>query len=243
MKTMIFFTLWLGAMGAGVALGVWQLDRLQMKERQLANIDVAYRIADDKPLVPAELRPPYADMATFYRGQVRGVVRPETAFLVSPRIYQGQIGAHLYVALQTDVGPMVWVNAGFVRDDYVPNHLRPRQVTSMMASMRPATLEGVARPMIVSGIGRFVWGQAVALRAETLATGTVGVPLVMYPENEVNVMEDNQVTPLTTVRPTPPNNHLAYAIFWFGMSLVAGIFGGYTLAQGSGFARARNIDA
>jgi cytochrome oxidase assembly protein ShyY1 len=231
-KQAVFLVLWVAVMISGVALGVWQIERLGVKQRLLENIERAYTIPEGRLLMPAELAPPFAEAATFYRGQVGGVIDPRVSFLVAPRRHGTQMGAYLYVSMKTDPGPLVWLNAGFVPSDFVPKDVLPRRV-HLMATVRPTTYGGVARPMIISGVKRFAWGAPIGFRQQTLFGDTGQMMPVAYAERD-NVLDDPRLLPFDPARPAPANNHFSYALFWLTMSLLAAGFGGYNLAYRRG---------
>lgn len=204
----MIFPLMLGVLGTAIllALGVWQVQRLQWKQDVLARIEE--RIAAPPGALP-EAPQPEADR---YRPvEVSGrFAGPSLRVLASERGLGP--GFHVIAAFETDTGRRVMVDRGFVpdsrADDVAPggtaritgNLHWPREVDSF-------TPEPDA--------GRNLWfARDVPSMAAALET------------EEVLIVARRSVPAAPPLRPAPvstagiPNNHLEYAITWFSLALV-----------------------
>lgn len=198
-----------------VSLGVWQLQRLQWKQDLLARLETA-RSADPVPLSTAlrgDADPapgPAPDLAYV---RVRTSCDPNGPDQVSPAygLLQGQIA---WRVLSLCVGPdsttildrgVLERSVGQVKE---PAAFRLQPPRSIVAVLTPMT-EALEREVTAAGWSPF-------------AVRTHGGPVYLAVEQET--------PPLAGIRPEPlprriSNNHLGYAITWFG--LAAALLGVY----------------
>lgn len=191
-----------------IGLGVWQVHRLAWKAALLAQIDRGEAAAP----VPLGANPP-----GFAKVQARGRLARERQALYGAEVrdtaQEAQLGAQLVVPLIQADGPPVLVDLGWVpRNRPEPLALPPGEV-EIQGYVRPA-----AHPAWFSA------GDDVAARHfYTLDPARIGRALG-FP----------QVAPFTLIAlgaqpagfypdparslPRPPNNHLSYAVTWFGLA-------------------------
>lgn len=194
-----------------VALGFWQLQRLRWKEGLLARIDAAER-APPVPLTAAT--PPL-----FARVMVRGTWRPGLA-LLGADVRGLRLGAQAMQVLDRPAGRPLVVVQGWVPTDPVP----------------PPALTGEAK---VTGYVRLPEHGGLLSAADDPAGrhfyaldparigAALGVPDVA-PFSLVALgtgVSPDQPQPAEAL-PRPVNNHLQYALTWFGLagSLLAVFF-------------------
>lgn len=206
-----------------IGLGTWQVQRLHWKEGVLARV-AALKAAPARPLddVLADVaRGGDADL-TRVTATCRGLAKAPFIELFSVR--EGGPGARLISACRLDRAPYgsVLVDRGFVADGVTarpavdPADAAPQQVTGVL---RKPERGNVFSPPNRPGhwFVRDIPAMAAALKAPKPA------PLTLMAETPTN-----PELPALVPAPIPtdiPNNHLQYAITWYG--LAAALLGVY----------------
>jgi surfeit locus 1 family protein len=206
-----------------VLLGNWQVRRLHWKEGLLAQI-AALQAAPARPIGPVLAALARGGDVDFTRVSVACPGLPKAPFLELYTIKDGEAGVRLISACRLAAGPYgaVLVDRGFVADT---------------VSARPAVDPGDATPFELVGVlrkadkanpfspantlGHWYTRDAAAMAA-ALKAGRPA-PLTLYAETSTNP-DWAALTPA----PVPaeiPNNHLGYAITWYG--LAAALLGVY----------------
>ena len=190
-----------GAVGVGIliGLGVWQLDRLEWKRGVIARIEAGLA-GDPGPLPARDARPSRYSPVT-----LEGIVAGETLKVFGTWRAAGA-GYRLIAPVATGDGRRVMVDFG-VAPDPVDLPLRVVRVTGVLDAPDEINASTPAPDGDV-WFARDVGAMANALRAERLlvVAATVEPPLVARP------------VPVGTQG--IPNNHLGYAVQWFGLALV-----------------------
>lgn len=206
-----------------VALGVWQVQRLQWKEGLIA----AAEAAADQPPVPLTealeaAEPEFRRVILTCRG-LSGA-----PFVELQSIEDGEAGVRLISACPIEGGPILLVDRGFVAAEV---SARP----AVRADTMPTTLAGVLRRAPAPGAltpppahGRF-YGRDNQAMAQALGVAGPASPFVVFATTSSN-------PEWTALRPSAPptafsNNHLGYALTWFGLALVLIVFYGVLLRR------------
>lgn len=200
----------LAALAMLCGLGAWQLHRRAWKAEILAAIDRA-EAAPPVPLLGEA--PPFA------RVVARGRFLPAVAFYGAKVMPSAagvpRMGADLIQLLEPDDGKPVVVDRGFVTLPYAGT-----------PASGPAEVVGYLRPAEHPGL--FSAGDEPGRRRYfTLDPVTLGAALggaVPAPFTLVALGKGGGAEPVPAVAlPRPPNDHLSYALTWFGLavSLVA----------------------
>ncbi len=198
-----------------LGLGVWQIRRLHWKEGILARIDAAERAA------PVELMgdtPPL-----FTRVTVHGVLRGGRMALYGADVRGDTMGAQAIEVLDRVGGKPVLVDLGWVVTDRgrpVPLS-GPRDVTGYVRlPEKPTYLSASDDPE--------------GLRFYTLDPGKIGAALGVPDVAPFTLVALKGVAiPLGAPQPAealprPPNNHLQYALTWFGLAgALLAVFGSW----------------
>jgi len=194
-----------------VSLGVWQVNRLHWKNGLIDKAEAAQKLA------PAPLEEVLASEAPEFRAVIATCRGLNTAPFAELRtIDRGEAGSRLVSACALSDGSTLMVDRGFVRQD---DGARP--VVDAAQSM-PVTFAGVLRqPTKASGMtpepeGMLFYGRDNEAMARALgATGDVS-GWVLYASTPINP-EVPQVHPVVPP-PAFTNNHLGYALTWFGLA-------------------------
>lgn len=218
MTKRMIFPLLLGFTGAAVliALGTWQVQRLGWKADVLAEIDT--RINASPVAVPAN---PDPEADRYLPVTASGTLSDEIHVLVSTRT-EGA-GFRIISRLDTMDGRALMVDRGFVKDELknaeralgevsVTGNLHwPQEIDSFTPDPDPAANIWFARD--------------VPALAEAL--GTEPILIIARATSET----DASVTPLPVDTSGIPNDHLEYAVTWFGLAAVWIAMTGFLLVR------------
>jgi surfeit locus 1 family protein len=195
-----------------IGLGVWQLYRLQWKERILAQIDAA------------EMAPPIALPAhpnRFEKVIVSGVWLPGKAVLYGDEVHDGPVtpveGGELIQPLLVPSGRVVLVDLGWVPERRPVPVVMPGGRLSVVGYIHqtesPGWFAGRDNPaaglyytLNPRAIGAGMWFEDVAPFA-LVAMGPLPPVGSRLPQPAQHL-------------PQPPNNHYQYALTWFGFAIV-----------------------
>lgn len=210
MTKRMIFPLLLGLVGAAIliSLGVWQLQRLAWKEGILAQIEA--RIQADPvalPLAPTKEADQYLPVLLEGRFTGEGL-----DVLVSRK--QSGAGYRVIAVMETD-GRRVLVDRGFLPEEFRAE-ARPGpeagEITLRGNLLWPDEVDGYTpKPDSKTGL----WF-ARDLPAMAEALGAEPVLIVQW----AATLEDASVDPMPVDTTSIPNDHLGYAIQWFGLAAV-----------------------
>jgi surfeit locus 1 family protein len=211
-----------------IGLGIWQVHRLAWKEGILAQIEHAESspampmvggATSFGPTVTAE-QPPTMP-AAYSKVAVTGRFREDLSALYGAEVRATpdgvRMGAQLIVPMELKNGTSVLVDRGWVP----------------LSRMRPigmptgdVTVEGYVRPG--DRPGPFAAHDDVAMRRfYTLDPGAIGAAIGLKVEPFTLVALGPQPADLfpdpARHMPRPPNDHLSYAITWFGLALALAV--------------------
>lgn len=193
-----------------MALGIWQVQRLEWKTAMLAVIHDSMQ----KPPVPL---PEDADKSWEYRRvTLAGHFLYDHEFLLGPRTLDGVSGYHMIVPFQRLSGGEVLVDRGWVSDATMSKVERP-QGTLKIEGIVQLPHPGSFTPDNNPAKGAWFWADISAMAA---AAHLDHVAPVL-----VNIAEKKEgVYPVAgKVEVNIPNDHKQYAIFWFAMAFVSQI--------------------
>ncbi|MDA7425484.1 SURF1 family protein [Thalassococcus lentus] len=198
----------IGLIGAGilVALGTWQMQRLDWKRGILNEIETT--IAGEAQPLPRVIEPSaqqYLPLA------VSGTLE-DTALFVLVSVKRQGAGWRVISALQTDDGRRVLVDRGFARVDQKDAALFAGPV-SIAGNLLWPDERSSATPE--NDLDKNTWfARDVAQMAEALQTEPL---LVVVRQASPS---DGHITPLPVDTGGIPNDHLQYAITWFSLAAV-----------------------
>lgn len=206
------FLFGLSGMAVLLALGFWQLERLEWKEALLA--DMAARL--DGPAQPLPAAPvPEADN---YRPiALTGRLTGQEAFVLTSRPLSGP-GFRVIAVFETEAGRRVLLDRGFVpAEDRAA--ARPAKALTTRAHLFWAPPNPSAPPPDAAR------GEYFSREAASLAAGLGTEPLLLVAAEETG----DGVTPWPLDTSAVPNDHLNYARTWFSLALVWAAMTGYWL--------------
>lgn len=193
-----------------LGLGFWQLERLAWKE------DILTRIAraEGGPAIAMPAQP-----SPFAKVRVQGTLRNgQTAYYgadVQLTPAGPKMGARLIVPLDRADGPPVLVDRGWVPLEQVRPIAQPQGVVTIEGFVRPAESPGWFSASDDLPARRFFTLDPVAIGR---AIGVADVaPFVVVALGQ----RPPEMFPIPAQRmPRPPNDHLNYAITWFGLAFI-----------------------
>lgn len=202
------------AVGLMLCLGTWQVDRLGWKEDLLAKI--AERSSGQAVPLPERIDNP--ELFDFQRVSVSGIFFHEMAVHVGPRTLDGKAGIHVITPLQMPSGAVVLVNRGYAPTGWTPNELdNPVGLTTFSGIARVPEEKSVFTPDNVPEDDQWYWIDTAAM-AEHMGLNST-LPVIVYASELAN---PGAYPVGGQARIDIPNDHLQYAIFWYGMALVMG---------------------
>lgn len=192
-----------------IGLGVWQLRRLEWKNRLLAQIDQA----EQQPAVALTTSP-----APFEKVMVSGTwLSPVAHYWVEVRDtpHGPRMGSQLLVPLARSGRPAVLVLLGWVMDD--ESVVLPSGEVSVVGYVRPSEHQGWLSASDNVKTLRFFSLDAAAIGK---ALGVTVEPFtVVVLDKDGKTERDLSSGPAAATRlPRPLNNHLSYALTWFGLA-------------------------
>lgn len=218
----------LAAFAILLLLGTWQVQRLHWKEALLATIEARVH-AEPRPLDEVlGSGPAVADME-YTPVTLEGVFvhSAERHFFAT---WKGASGFFVYTPLQRPQGDHVFVNRGFVPYDRKEPATRPLSLVE-----GPVEVTGLLRAPLIekpssilpdndTAKNLFYWKDIRAMRASSGLPEDVPVLGVFVDANDALNAGGLPVGGVTIV--DQPNNHLQYAVTWYGLAaaLVA-VFG------------------
>lgn len=237
---------WLTAAAAAalcilIALGSWQVKRLYWKEALIARVEaqIAAPPVALESILPEALgaRGPPEDPE--YRPvTVKGVFDSGKEFFYYATL-EGKSGFHIYTPFILDgpSGAIVFVNRGFVPADRKAPQTRPGSRSegrvAVTGLLRWPDTEKPNRfiPDNDAGANIFFW-RDLALMRELAGLGKEKVlPFFIYEERKKE--EGEPSLPVGGVAIVDfPNNHLSYAVTWYGLALtLVGVYGALLLGR------------
>jgi surfeit locus 1 family protein len=211
-----------------VSLGTWQVERVRWKEGL-----IAARTA--QLAAPAEILPAQGDWRAwdFRRAEVRGTFRHDLEQLFGASTHDGQLGHHVLTPLLRPDGSALLIDRGWVPTDRAhPAARREGQVDG------PVTITGIARYRGDEAAGWFtpanqpdqaLWF-SYDLPALEQALGLTLLPVVVEADDRPNP-GGLPVGGLTRIGLA--NDHLQYAITWYGLALtLLAVYLAFSLRRG-----------
>jgi surfeit locus 1 family protein len=218
----------LAALVVLVSLGTWQVERLRWKESLIA--ERTARLAAPAEILPAQGDWPVWD---FRRTEVRGTFRHDLEQLFGATTHDGQLGHHVLTPLVRPDGSALLIDRGWVPAD-----------RAHPAARREGQIEG---RVTITGIARYRGADAASwftpanqpeqamwfsydLPALEQAVGLSLLPVVVEADDRPN---PGGLPVGGQTRTALANNHLQYAITWYGLALtLLAVYLAFSLRRG-----------
>jgi surfeit locus 1 family protein len=208
-----------------IGLGVWQLERLQWKERLLAHI-AALQNAAPQPIAPVLDAAGRGRDVDFTRVHVVCPGLRTARFLELYALKDGQAGERLISACDAPSLSYrtVLVDRGFVADavsDRPPVDPAQTEPVALIGVLRTPDRPTFVTPQNKPQANRWFWRDVPAM-AKALGAPQPA-PVMLFAETSSN-------PGFPTLQPAPlptqiPNRHLEYALTWFGLAAaLAGVY-------------------
>ncbi len=190
-------------LGILISLGTWQLHRLAWKTDLLGQIDRAEQL----PAIPMPDQP-----TQFQKVRLEGQFLSDTQGFYAAELRDGVLGAQLIVPVLRPGKPTVLVDLGWVPDN------APRPIP-----IAPGPVDGFIRDAETAGPFSAKDNPATH-RFYTLDPAAIGAglgqsnvaPYVLF---AIGPSVAGQYPSPATALPRPPNDHLQYALTWFGFAV------------------------
>lgn len=206
--------LWPGVMATAMlavllGLGTWQVERLHWKRGLLAQI----ARAEAAPAAPIQAEP-----EPFTKVRLTGRLRSDLSASYSAEVRDTsagpQLGTRLIVPLERNDGETILVDRGWVPES------RPRAIALPNGEV---TVEGYVRPGDTAGLFSATDNHATR-QFYTLDPGAIGAALGLPRVASFVLVAMGTAPPERYPDPArhlpqPPNNHLSYAITWYGLAV------------------------
>ncbi len=203
-----------------VGLGVWQLRRLAWKEDILAAIAAAEAAppvslpAAPTPFEKVSVHGRYLPVIALYGAEVRTTARGPT------------MGGQLLQVLVPETGPPILVARGWIPDGALAAFAEAAPSVSVTGFIRLPAHPGWFAPHDDPG----------RLRFYTLDPARIGAALGLKSVAPFTLMAMGPPPPGGVPAPAeslprPPNNHLSYALTWFGLAIVLTMIYGLWLGR------------
>jgi surfeit locus 1 family protein len=181
-----------------VGLGTWQLKRKEEKEALLHALATAWEgkvyNVDEVPNPPL-MKPLFAE----------GQYLPGTTLFLQSKTHQGKSGVYVLEVFKTQKGKFLLVQRGWAPKEYMPPALGTLKITGIGRLPSPPTyFQPLNQPPL------YFWIDLNALSKE------LNLPLLPY-YLVAKDTHDPHILP-TEAFPPPRNNHLGYALTWYGLA-------------------------
>ncbi len=213
-----FFLLVLGML---LALGSWQVQRLQWKEGLIAELETANALEPhDWVSLDAE-----APLPLFQRFVLKGQFAEGVEYHVTPRHYKGALGYHVFVPFTLADGNIVMVNRGWVpfkqkEPASRPGSDAPKGAVTLTAQLREGAEHSRFTPD--SQPAKNIWfGRDIAGMKRSMTDFPHADRLRDDMSFDVVGEEEDAVLPVPSDgKVTLRNDHLQYAITWFSLAFI-----------------------
>jgi surfeit locus 1 family protein len=203
-----------------IGLGVWQIQRLHWKEAILARV-AALQAAPPQPLEPLLARAASGADVDYHRVEATCPDLETRPFLRLYAVWQGYGGYRIIAACPIAAGRYraILVDRGFIAQGLPLSGGRPL-AAPIVGVLRKGDTRNFVTPANQPGQNLWYWRDILAM-AQALG---VSAPAPSFLMLERPAPPPGGPTP-AAIPADIPNNHLQYAITWFGLALaLAGVY-------------------
>ena len=200
-----------------LALGFWQLQRLQEK---LAVIEAFEARVTAPAVAPPPAGAPVAQIE-FQRVAATGRYLADKEVLILGRPFDGNTGFHLVVPFALDDGRVILINRGWIPEKFGPLPRRPARLAPPRDSVMVDGLVHVVRPkgrfVPNNEPGRDMWFTITP--SEIGAAKGLDAVATYYIDRLRPTPRDRQLPIGASTEVSVRNDHLQYAITWFSFAI------------------------
>ncbi len=206
----------LAAFGTCLALGSWQVQRLQWKEGLIAEIAAANA---EHPLTQLPKEAEAFETLQFRRAELKGEWIKTTEFHITPRYWRDQFGYAIVAPFKLADGRTILVNRGWVPGAKKEAESRPETAVSGKATLNGILRTGAERSYFTppNQPRKNLWfGRDVAQMA---ATAEIDPEKLVPAMLDLTGEQDIKHLPIPsdgTIRLR--NDHLSYILTWYGIA-------------------------
>ena len=195
-----------------LGLGVWQLDRLSWKNELLA--DIQARLSDSAVTLSNLNAGTAVTSWNYRRVTATGKLLHEQSVILLARTYKAQAGGHILTPLVLDEQRAILVSRGWVPQGYELPKFSDEYSVTIEGIIRTPQNQGWFTPDNNPAVGQWYWVDLLALSVET---GVTLLPVII----EAGLGPDPSALPIGgQTHVDLPNDHLQYALTWFGLAMV-----------------------
>jgi surfeit locus 1 family protein len=211
-----------------IYLGTWQVMRMQWKDALIA--DFTHRVTSQA--VPAPERE--ADINRYQRLMLNGIWMHHAEVQLTGRTFEGTAGYHVITPFRLDDGRIILLNRGWVGQEYRKPETRPSTLVTgsveVMAILRLPIKKGYFVPQ--NDPAKDDWFTLTI--GDIAAHHHLGDRLIMAYTGDVIRGDGPYVLPIgAKVEINIPNDHLQYALTWYGIALgLIGVYGSWHIQAG-----------
>ncbi len=198
-----------------VALGTWQIKRLQWKTSMIAGIEHGFAA----PAIPLP-RDASLEKDQFKKVRISGVFLHNKEIHIAAKYYRGQAGYYILTPLKVVGGRMVLINRGWVPEEKITQKSRAKTLIP-----GKVTLEGIIFPafprhwfMPKNSPEKNIWFSTDAAEINSY----VGANLPGYIIQQISPNPGQLPIPLDQ-QVKLRNDHLGYAITWYLLALTLAV--------------------
>lgn len=214
-------------------LGLWQIERMQEKHAYIARL-TAQAAGEPAPLPPgadwAKLDPATLDLTHvvakghYVDGPVAGVRTTIAAGPPGTRQLSG-FGRWIFQGFRLADGGVILVNRGFVPESRIGQIGPAAGADTIRGFLRTPEARNAFTPEDLPAIREFYTRDPAAIAA---SLGLPGAPFYLEAEREGDGLTPPAGVDVRELIDRIPDNHLQYALTWFGLALtLIGVFGAY----------------
>jgi surfeit locus 1 family protein len=205
----------LAAFGTCMALGTWQVQRLEWKQGLIAEIAAANESA---PLTALPQTAEELEKLQFHKVTLSGTWVADTEFHITPRYYRDQFGYHLVTPLKLAAGHSVLVNRGWIPAKKKEADTRPETRLKGKATITGLVRTGAERSYFTppSQPEKNLWFGRDIEQMATHASLKNTIPAMLDLIGEQKA-EQLPIPSDGTIRLR--NDHVSYILTWYGIGL------------------------
>lgn len=195
-------------------LGAWQLQRLVWKEALIADLEMAEKSAPKDVLSDIKSMDEHTG---FWRYRLNGVFLHDKEVHLAIRYYKNKLGYHILTPFKLSDGRVIILNRGWVSTDQKEQNKRPETVVqgeqTVTVMLRSDRDHSYFTPANQPEKNMWFWRDIPAMEKFT------GLSLYPVSADIIGEQKDGELPVPSTGHIELRNDHLGYALTWFGIGI------------------------